>query len=260
MSTITLEQTSVNTIPALEEVLQSKAYVKNNGVSFATPTQYVEPFLSLLPSFDATKLDVDYSKPVVNRNADGTQNVAYGRVKVEYDMGLEVIGHQYRLGMIYALDLQNPYIEVYLGPRATACMNLHIFNAAHISRANILGDITRTYQEAQQYLDEAEATVQPFRHMVEMMQHDNLSPRALNELLGASLRRACNNDVGSTAIVYATKALHNPSSRYFIPDGEDTTRWNVFNAITQYITDKVDIADAPRKSLAAATLLGVELN
>jgi len=62
-----------------------------------------------------------------------------------------------------------------------------------------------------------------------------------------------NKQIGTSAILSAVKDLDDNKSRYAIRENK-VSQWNVYSAVTQYITDKVDIVDKASKTVVVSNL------
>jgi len=242
-------------IQTIDELYNTKIYVKENStVSFAHPEKYVEPFIQRI-GVPRDRFSVKVADPVTNQNDDGSTNIAYPRVVVEADLQHEVSGHQSIIGMLYALDLSKPYISVYNGKIASACTNLHIFNADHLHRVELLGGINSVYDYAEKYFNNFEAESAEFERTIQELTERYFEHEEYIKMLGKSLQYAIKTKkLGTSAVIFAANQLEDSKSKYSLDDNGGTTAWNLFGAMTQYVTDKVSIIEKPSKTLEIAKL------
>ncbi len=239
----------------LEQVLDSKIYVKEgSAIQFRSPRQYLEPFISNIRDV-STQLKVSASGMVVNKEEDQTRNEAFARVLLEAKLPDEfnVHGHYCTIGILYALDIQKPFVKVYMGRKAQACINLCIFQAEEIYQQELTGNAASVYEKAIELVDVARETQAEFGRKVGILMDTTLDQHQIDEVLGYLLRKANINKVGTSAIIFGMKELYNPKSIYSVDEG-GTSAWNVFGSMSQYITDKTDIMDKASKTLQLAEL------
>lgn len=239
---------------SIEDVMSSKIYVKEgSAVGFRSPREYLGDFVK---EGDGT-WRVKVADPVVNEEITGARNIAYPRVMVEAQLG-ELIPHfEAVVGMVYALDLQKPVIKCYSGFNVRSCINLSIFNTDNMFQQELLGDYEKVISMARKYFLEKEKDVIDFKTRFTKLQESFLTEPQLNELLGRMLRESSRTRLGTTPILGAAKLLDDNTSTYYVrPDGKFTcNKFNVYNAVTQILTNSNDIIDKPNKTIALTKLL-----
>jgi hypothetical protein len=245
----------------INTILQSKIYVKENSpISFGSPGQYIEPFLEKLKDTGAT-YRVAVSDRVANRETTGQTNEAYGRVLIEAKMPNEFCAYEHDsvIGMVYALDTQKPSIKVYSGENAWACTNLSIFGARYIHNVELLQGTASIYEKAMEYVDGIAEQIRRFKNLYERMNEKYYQDEEINTMVGYLLREGLRNkNIGSTPILAAVNTMEDSKSKYAIRDNR-TSQWNMYNAVTQYITDKCDIADKASKTVMIGKLFVSEV-
>lgn len=243
----------------LDTVLNSKVYIQDKSqISFGSPRGYIEPFLEkftkegLNPTFR-----VAVSERVANKETESdTLNEAYGRVLVEAKLGTNFTSqeHDSVIGLVYALDTQKPTLRVYSGENAWACTNLAIFGAKYIHQVELLQGTSPIYDKALEYVDGLTEQLAKFNQIYERMNDTLYKGEQINEVLGYLLRESYKNkQIGTNPILFALKELEDNKSRYAIKNNE-TTQWNMYSAVTQHITDKVDILDKASKTVMVSNL------
>ena len=243
----------------VEDVISSKVYVKpNSSVSFGTPKEYLEPFIEpIMKEMPEAKFRIKVADPVVNAEDSGAMNIAYPRIMIESDLGEMITGFKSVIGMIVALDLQKPVVKVYSGYNVSACMNLTIFNADKIFQQEILGDYQRVYAKAIEYFQKKAEELVEFKETLIKLQTTFLNEVQLNQLIGKMIRESAKLRLGTTPVLQATKMLDDNASQYYVrPDGKFTcSKFNVYNAVTQAITNSSDIVDRVNKTLNVSNLI-----
>ncbi len=237
---------------SLQDVLSSKIYIKNDGaIPFQSPEAYITPFLESVQRLNPT-FTVDVSGRTANKNTDSDSvNESFARIKIEAKLPIEynVDEHDSVIGMVYGLDTLKPIMKIYSGRNAWACTNLAVFRADHLHQVEMLQGITSIYEKSKTYSEQVTDHIEHFARRIKEMKDKQLVGRQVDEAIGGLIRKSIQNKmVGTTPIMSAAQALYDKSSVYSLRD-DRTTEWNLFSAVTQYITDKVDIIDKPTKTL-----------
>lgn len=246
----------MSNIVSLDQVLNSKVYVKEQStISFGSPRQYIEPFLEKLHGINP-EFKVSVSDRVANKEESGTLNEAYGRVLVEAKLPNvhSAYEHDSVIGLVYSLDTQKPELKVYSGENAWACTNLSIFGARYIHSVQLLQGTSSIYEKALEYVDGLAEQLRRFKEIYEKMNEKVYSGDQIDRVMGYLLREGIKNrQIGTSPVLAAAKDLDDPKSRYAIRE-DKTSQWNIYSALTQYVTDKVDIADKASKTVMLSKL------
>lgn len=246
----------MSSIVSLDQVLNSKVYVKEQStISFGSPRQYIEPFLEKLHGINP-EFRVSVSDRVANKEESGTLNEAYGRVLVEAKLPSvhSTYEHDSVIGLVYSLDTQKPELKVYSGENAWACTNLSIFGARYIHSVQLLQGTSSVYEKALEYVDGLAEQLRRFKEIYERMNEKVYTGDQIDRVMGYLLREGIKNkQIGTSPVLAAVKDLDDPKSRYAIRE-DKTSQWNVYSALTQYVTDKVDIADKASKTVMLSKL------
>lgn len=244
------------------DLLQSKVYVKEGAaIDFKHPKEYVHKFfdVALKHKLDIDAMRIIVNDKVVNAEEDGVRNIAYPRAMIETKMKdvKELPGFYPVVGMVYALDIQKPIIKVYSGFNVEGCVNLCIFNAEYHHQVELLGDYQSVYIKAENYFSEKQKEVEEFSQTLRTLESEFLEQKELDFYIGLILRKAMKSRLGTTNILKAVKELYNPNSSYYVFN-EGTfkcSKFNLYNAITQQITDGNDIIDRARKTIEISKVL-----
>jgi len=243
----------------IEQILSSKVYIGEKSlVNFGSPRQYIEPFLEKFTKA-GLKLDfkVSVSERVANRESESeTVNEAYGRVAIVAQLPVEFTKHNHNsnIGLVYALDTAKPTIRVYSGEEAWACTNLAIFGAKYVHEVPIMSGIESAYEKTFEYIEGLNEQLAKFQLIYEKMNDIQYNQEDINRTIGRLLRATNKNKaIGTTPIMSMVQDLDNPKSRYAITDGK-TTQWNMYSAITDYVTNKVDIFEKATKTQLISNL------
>lgn len=241
----------------LNEVLESKIYVSTTSrIQFSSPKIYIDPFLNAVKSDDIT---VKVQDPVINKNEDGTENISYPRVGIECKVGNEIVGYDSVIGLIFALNIQNPVIKIYTGQNAHACTNLTIFNASAVAQRSLMNDFMDIYSVAQKYFTEKQREIEQFTETRERLLNQFYNEEELKNELGRLLLLTTrkNSKLSYGIIAGASKLIQDQNSQYYVQPGTNISKMKLYDAITQNITNSPDILHKPNKTLAVSHLLGV---
>lgn len=241
----------------LDEILDSKIYVKPNAaVMYKSPQDYLGPFLDLLSKkgIGEDSITVKASEPVTNANEDSSINTSYARVLIEADLGMEADAHDSVLGLVYALDTGKPIIKTYAGKNARACLNLTIFNAKDVFAQELTSNVGLVYEKSQEYLDKTESEIKQFLEIVDKLKNTYYDQPAVDRKIGEMLRMNLGSKLGTNPIVFAAREIHDMKSKYSVDPTGGIDAYKMMNAVTQFITDKSDIADKADKTLLATRL------
>lgn len=248
----------------LNDILNSKIFVaEKSAINFLSPRDYINPFIDVVSSLNPT-YEVAVSGVSANKNQENNEiNQSFGRVKIEAKLPIEysIEEHDSVIGIVYALDIQKPIMRIYSGRNAWACTNLAIFNAEHLHTVELLQGVGSIYQKASSFTTSITTQIEQFANKVRTMKNIELSQKQTDEVIGNLLRKAiANKTVGTTPIISAAQSLYDKNGKYSMIDGK-TTEWNIYSAVTQYITDKVDIVDKAFKTVHIGSMFdGIQLN
>ena len=231
----------------VEELLRTKAFVKT-GMAFNTPDKYINPFLEKVSALNP-EYHVATSGVIENANEDDSRNVSYPRALVTAKIGIDSI-FKFQAGIVYGLDVQKPIIKTFCGLEVSACTNLCIYKAAHVSQALLTDDFSKIYTELALNLRRYEDIAEEYKAISQSLRERVLNVADVNLLMGRLLEHAIKDKtLGTTVVLSAATAIYDSKSAYAIKEGQ-TTAWNLYNATTAYVTEKTDILDKTSKTLS----------
>lgn len=240
---------------SVDELRQSKVFVKEgSGISFPSSKEFADRFTDIFS--DSEDIVVQAQSPVVNAELEGKLNIAYPRVMIEASYKPALPGFTPMFGMVYSLETAKPVIKVYSGYNVRACMNLHIFNAEKVFEQPILGNIRDIYPKLQEFKIQKEKEAEEFKRIYDDLRTHMYTEGELNETLGRILRSAGKSKIGTNAVMEATKLLDDPSSNYYVNKGDNfaCSAYNLYNAVTYYISNKGEFTEKPNKTVKLAQL------
>ena len=240
----------------LNDLQESKIYVRNN-ISYMPPKEIINPFLDKL-DFDpeTDQVSIQIQNAVINQEIGGAENIAYPRFLVELKRQLLTFGdveYQNTFGLLIGMDQQKPLVKVYTGMNVSACTNLCIFNAEHVHAQNLMEPLDNTWNAVEAFAKGEELKIDEYRKTHLELVNTVLNQEQVNERLGYLLRLAGDTRLGTTPIVTAAKLLSSKQSLYYFE--KETTMYNLYNSITQSITDSKDLLHRPDKTLGLTNLL-----
>jgi hypothetical protein len=239
------------------EVIESKVYVKpGSAISFGSPKRYLEPFIEYAEA-KAVSFRVKVADPIINAEEEGRMNIAYPRVMIEANLGNLIEGFDAIVGMMYALDLQKPVVKAYSGFNVQSCLNLTIFNNDRLIQQELLADFTKVYDGVQRFVEEKESEIENFKSTLSKLREEKLSENTFNELVGRLLREGSRTRLGTNPVLQAVKMLDDNSSQYYIRQENkfECSKFNVYNAVTQALTNSNDITDRANKTIQLANII-----
>lgn len=237
-------------IITLETIENSKIY-QRNGVTFQHPLDVAKPFFK---AFGDNDLVITTDKDVVNVNEDGTKNISYGRVLFQKVFGTEEINTT--VGMIIAFD--NLMVKLFAGAQVSACTNLCVFNATWLVNTKLTSrlDSHVNYIENLVMGDGQLNYSRPIEEMVLAQLHKDAVHKLHSQFI-LEHRKAKDKALygeSFTNKAFADILMEDSKSPYRM-EGNFTSEWNVYNALTQQISDSKDILYAPSKSLEAYEMI-----
>jgi hypothetical protein len=246
--------------PTLEELLNSKIYVKSN-VSFMPPKELVNNFLESI-KYTNEDIAIKVQNPIINENVEGGENIAYPRFLVEVNKGISPLDPTETdvIGLLVAMDQLKPLVKIYSGTNASACLNLSIFNASNLLSQDLLNDLEHVWKNATRFSEESQEKLILHNDINNKMNNTMLTNNQVNMSLGKLLRNSNKEGLGTSPIVNASKLLNDRRSMYYFDPEQGTSLKNFYGSVTQGITDSKDLLYKPNKSLAVTKMFKLILN
>lgn len=251
----------------IEELLEGKSTILKNKEYFPTKA-YVEPFLEQMSKYTDEFIVKVREADQMSVTKDAKDQI-YNRVWVQavlpeqYDFD----NHKEVYGLVYGLDARKPVAKLYRGSLNMACINLTIFNPHWLQTQELMPSEPIDYR-ALKALAEKENHMQM---VIQQMKNEYLnrddSKLHLGQWVDFVLQQYDDRGYGKVQIANSVpiKAYQDlylkKDSKYFIPEDEDPTKFNIYNAFTELIThDKRDILNVADKTLLLGRMLDVEIN
>ena len=227
------------------EILNSKGYVKGM-INYPTPNIILDGLMNIEEQRFNILLKGDYE--VININDDGTENISFGRLDLQYRMNLDEM-HSYTIGLIIALDKGKPIAKVYSGMEVKTCLNLCIFGADQVNKFDISTNPEGYKIFFQDEFKRIEAKAREYKAIKRALENTHFSQEEVHKLNGALLYNILENNgiAGTNPLINAIKLQTEKHSIYYSKDGLNA--WLFYNSLTEYLAQKVHILDIPEKAL-----------
>jgi hypothetical protein len=225
-------------------IYNSKQYVKN-GFYFDEPSKTINTLIDIT---GPENISLQCSHPAEIAE-DNNLITAYGRLAVikSFEIDEEI---NYSVGYIYALNVGKPFVKVFSGVNVKACTNLCVFNSSHRAKFDILTDGSGAFEKVKDYIKDVNTDIENAKKIIFDMKNTFLNFEEVKLCLGQLLVNfsKTNNIAGRNCILSAGKLITDPQSRYYFEN--ETTAWNLYNALTDNYRDSTHIIDHPEKVLA----------
>jgi len=236
-----------------KEVLNSRMFQNSRGKIFDNPSTILNKSLELLDNYvieDNYRLKTSVGS--INRNEDGSPNIAYDKFIVEFKIDTYSNNESYsNICIVYDLTRKNPLFKVAAGKTLVTCLNMCIVADTDLyvtDDYNKISDRIKTYVNM---LDNLEKQYETFRDKLE---NEKLNKLSLYNKIGNIIYNS--KGLLQRATVEAIEDLQDSKSNYYI-EHDNTTSWNLYNAITQQLSNKLakGFADVPTETLTLSKLI-----
>jgi hypothetical protein len=249
---------NLNGILAIKDptnILHSKRWVTGN-VQYPSPIEIFTPMYELLKSTGG-ELMVMGEDETKNAEADGTENISYGRMKLtaKYKIDTEVF---YELGFLVALDLTHPKMKIYRGAVTQSCLNLNVFGSDDVVKFEIAQGFN--VDIAQNYISSVTKKIKESVDRVNEMKGMLIPQDKLERLIGKMTMDTIKDKLphGVTVINQAVGMFTDKNNKYYAGQ-ENFNAWLLYNALTEN-NNRKSAFDIPEKSLSTYELVSSVLN
>lgn len=224
----------------IPNLLDSKAYVHNGTKRYESPRTYLEGIIEQFLPYGEENITVEVEKPFININEDGSENVSYPRAKVELKMPQELPGIAGNVvGVVMALDKNK--LVAYGGTRVFACTNLTVA-ADELVKEFKTEDYDMIGSKLGDYIQSSQETLAKYAAFQEGLNDRQLTKTELQGLFSDMFELSLDPKTGiPTGIVTNGFSKMFKSGSIYQVDFErevGNNLWNVYNSLTQVITDK----------------------
>ena len=231
----------------LPQLLETKAYLKDNNINYGTPADFITPFTDLFQDIEGVTYSVNVNKESVTANQDESKNIGYGRVSIRAKIPGNSSVRGPAMILMYALDVGNPVLKVGFGVDIYACTNLCVFSAEdHISaNLNVSGARDRCYNTLIDYRNRIMAKMERYERFLQILEQHHFNGRDEIEKEFGRLSIECmlKKTIGIRVWNYASKQMLNQNNKYAINLDGSVSAYHILNAMTQHVTDNADIKE-----------------
>lgn len=250
-----------------KELLEGKSTIIKNKEYFPTKT-YVEPFLEKMSKF-TDKFIIQVKEADQMSVTKDSKDMVYNRVWIQAVLPEKytVDNHDETYGLVYGLDARKPVAKIYRGTLNRACLNLCVFNPSWLHVQELQPDAPIDYS----MLKELVQKENDMHLIIERMKQEYMiredKKLHLGDWIDFSIRQYDDRGFGKVQIassvpINAYKDLYlDTDSKYYIPEGINPTKFQIYNTFTELIThDKKDILNTADKTLLLSKMLNVSIN
>lgn len=249
------------TIP---ELLKGKPTIIKNKEFYQTKT-YVEPFLEKMSAL-TSDFRIQVKTPNQMTMCGEDTDLTYNRVWIQAVMPPEhcIDDHDEVIGFLYGIDVKKPIVKIYRGYLNKACTNLTVFDPQWIDVQELVPGDPIKYTAIKHLMEQTSAFETTLKTLKETEFDRKKKTQYLGEWVDYSLRENQDYGFGKVKIAVSTpidaykQLFIDQESQYFIPEGRNPTKFDIYNAFTQIITDdKKDIMNKFEKTIIINRLLEV---
>ena len=250
---------------SLDELLAGKSTVIKNKEYFPTE-QYITPFLNKMSKY-TSKFLIQAQAADQMSITKASKDTVWNRIWVQAVLpeSNRVDNHDEVYGLIYGLDVKKPVVKMYRGGLNLACMNLTIFNPSWLNTQELL-DEPINFNPLQELAEKEN----DMRLVLNKLKSEYMDREKHTDYLGQwvdfCIREGDDLGFGATKIATSTpisaykKVFLDSESDYYVPEGIDPTKFQIYNAFTELITHSIDIIKVADKTLLLGRLLNVSSN
>lgn len=248
----------------LEELYQGEPFqIKKK--SYLSTRDYVEPFIDNLTKF--TDNFIIQAVEAKQQSVEDKLHKMYNRVYVQavlpesywsFENHVEVIG------MVYGLDVRKPIYKLFRGGINQACTNLCVFSPYYLITQDIKPDCRLDISAIKNLMEltsDMESKLKSMKNTFIDRDNENIQ-RELGRWVDFSIKHDYDNGLSkaklSTSLcIDAYKSLFiDEDSKYYIPESECPSIFNIYNAFTEIIShDNRDIMNMVEKTLLLSNML-----
>jgi hypothetical protein len=250
-----------------KELLRGKSTIIKNREYFPTK-EYVEPFFDKVSKLTDTFIVQVREADQMSLTKD-SKDVVYNRVWIQAVLPdkYTIDNHAETYGLVYGLDAKTPVAKIYRGTLNKACLNLCVFDPSWLYVQELKPDEPINYTVLKELVEKENNMHTILSKMKEehFIREDKV--QQLGEWVDFTIRQYDDRGFGKIQIASSVpisvyKDLYLDSeSKYYIPEGINPSKFQVYNAFTDIIShDKRDILNTADKTILLSKLLNVSAN
>jgi len=222
---------------------------------------YVAPFIDMMSKY-TDKFIIKAERPnQMTRDEKDNIDVTYNRVWVQAVMPEDhcVVDHDEVVSMLYGIDGNRPVVKFYRGLVNRACTNLCVFQPQWLNVQKFMGGKDIDYSIVKPILESTDMTSKQIPLMKnQFIAKDEVADK-MGEWIDSSFRLTYNGQkLSQTVILNGYKSMFiNQKSRYFIPENREVSMFEIYNALTQQLTDQDDFRNRFEQTMLVGSVLNV---
>nr|DAT90431.1 MAG TPA: hypothetical protein [Caudoviricetes sp.] len=228
--------------------------------------EYIEPFIDQLSKFTDNFI-CQAKLPDQVTMEDNIVDYTFNRVYIQAVLPKsywEFDNHQEVIGLVYGLDVRKPIYKLYRGGLNMGCTNLCIFNPSFLNVQEIKPAEKLDFKPIKALMEmTSDLEVELTKMKTTFLSRDQESIESyLGHWCDYVIRNEYNVGLSKAKLSVATAVdaykdlFIDTESGYYIPDNEEPSVFNIYNAFTEYIShDKKDIVNTAEKTLLLNNML-----
>ncbi len=251
------------------KLLEGKSTVIK-GKEYLETKEYVQPFIDLMSKF-TQEIICQVQLPNQLTMTNNQEDITYNRVWLQAVMPnkCDIDGYAETYNLVYGLDVRQPVYKIFKAYKDRVSGNLFVFNSQwldvhELKPSTNFCDLEPIIKNLMELSDDSEIR---FRRMnSEFFSSDSIEKQQkLGELVEKSMLYEYNTKGGKVKIAPASvlKVYQNvymdSSSKYFVPDTEECSLFNYYNAFSALINDPKDIMTRFEKMMLVGQMLNDEI-
>ena len=252
----------------LNQLLEGKATVIKKK-NYLTTKEYVEPFLDIMSKYTdnfIAQVKLPDQMTLTDDMKDFTANRVYIQAVLPEDYW-EFENHVEVIGMVYGLDVRKPIYKLFRGGINQACTNLCVFNPTFLYTQEIEPETHLDFSPIKNLMELTSDMRIILSKMKSTFLDRNLESiqSELGRWIDFTIKQEFNSGyskvkLSSSLAIDTYKSLYvDNESKYYIPEDEQPSLFNIYNAFTEIIShDQRDIMNTVDKTLLLGKMLNVK--
>ena len=250
-----------------KELFDGKSTLIKSNEFFPTKT-YVEPFFETMSKFTDNFIIKVITPDQMSFNTKDEIDTVFNRVWVQAVLPEKYMidNHDETYGLVYGLNVKKPVFKLYKGGLNRACTNLCVFDPSWMEVQEIQPGEPINYEPLQRLIEKENN----LRLILNSLKNDHLIREDHKIHLGEWVNYVITNydergygkvQISESTPIKAYKSLFlDADSEYYIPEGINPSKFDVFNAFTELIThDARDVLNKVEKTLMLTEMLKVNV-
>ena len=252
----------------LDQLLKGQATAIKKKM-YLTTKEYTEPFLDYMSKFTDNFIIQVKLPDQITLTEDNFKNITFNRVYIQAvlpESYWSFENHCEVIGLIYGLDVRKPIYKLFRGGINQACTNLCVFNPSFLYTHEIEPEILLDFSPIKNLMEltsDFQNTLSRMKSTFVDRDSDSIQLE-LGKWIDFAIKQEFNSGfskvkLSSSLAIDAYKSLYiDQDSKYYIPETEQPSLFNIYNAFTEIIShDSRDIMNVVDKTLLLGKMLHV---